>query len=32
MENYQDLDTDMHTIVNELVEKGIAVKNEDNSV
>lgn len=32
MENYPDLTTDMHTIVNELVEKGIAIKNDDNSV
>ena len=32
MENYPDLETDMHTIVNELVEKWIATKNEDNSV
>ncbi len=32
MEDYPDLRDDMHTIVNELVEKWIAIKNEDNSV
>lgn len=32
MEDYPDLTYDMHSIVNELVEKGIAIKNEDNSV
>jgi arginyl-tRNA synthetase len=32
MENYPDLKDDMHTIVNELVERWIATKNEDNSV
>lgn len=32
MEDYPDLEFDMHSIVNELVEKGIAIKNDDNSV
>ncbi len=32
LENYPDLKDDMHSIVNELIEKNIATKNEDNSV
>ncbi len=32
MEDYPDLTDDMHAIVDELVEKGIAIKNDDNSV
>jgi hypothetical protein len=32
MEDYPDLEFDMHSIVEELVKKGIAVKNDDNSV
>lgn len=32
MEDYPDLTDDMHEIVNELVKKGIAIKNDDNSV
>jgi hypothetical protein len=32
MEDYPDLEFDMHSIVNELVEKEIATKNDDNSV
>ena len=32
MENFPDLKDDMHSIVNELIEKWIATKNEDNSV
>lgn len=32
MEAYPDLTTNMHTIVEELIEKGIATKNDDNSV
>lgn len=32
MENYPDLKDDMHSIVEELIQKDIATKNEDNSV
>ncbi|MFK7780234.1 MAG: arginine--tRNA ligase [Candidatus Gracilibacteria bacterium] len=32
MENYPNLSYDMHTIVKELIDLGIATKNEDNSV
>ncbi len=32
MENFPDLKDDMHSIVTELIEKWIAIKNEDNSV
>lgn len=32
MENYPDLQFDMHSIVDELIEKWIAEKNDDNSV
>ncbi|NVP17296.1 arginine--tRNA ligase [Candidatus Gracilibacteria bacterium] len=32
MEDYPDLQFDMHSIVDELIEKGIAEKNDDNSV
>jgi hypothetical protein len=32
MEDYPDLQDDMHSIVEELIEKGIATKNDDNSV
>jgi arginyl-tRNA synthetase len=32
MEDYPDLDFDMHSIVAELIEKNIATKNDDNSV
>lgn len=32
IENYPDLTHDMHSIVSELIEKKIAIKNDDNSV
>jgi len=32
MENYPDLEFDMESIVEELILKNIAIRNEDNSV
>jgi len=32
MEDYPDLEFSMHDIVQELIEKNIATKNDDNSV